>query len=582
MERQPLYFTILILSIMIGSCFYVSYVVDRGMGEVSVERLSIESFSNRTVEFLVYSPRSAIHVEPMPAILTIHGLTGTKEGLYAFNVELARRNFTVVSVDLPGHGDSSLGFDITNFTEMAQDAYAALRYVQTTYPSVNDSYGVLTHSLGFRVAIELEDFPITPMAYVAVGDVGKISQDEFVDFPQNLLFAMGSMDEIVTRQDALQALRIATGVNTAVEDVTYGSLDAGTAYRLVFAPSNHVFEAVSRRLVTEAISWMVQGVLGEDQLEHTYDSSDQVIQYRTPATILASFLILVSVIPVMWLLYNLLPERLKPRQTSTESKPFNTRRTFMISSIFGSLTVLIFAGSSLLGLTLEDTGIYLLNSMSTTGLVLFFLLGAAVLSLVMFILREFSQMWELLGFVDLKKSNIKDYVYEFLKNLVVALGGVLWVLIWVGVASASQTSPSILLLLVKWPIGIRWVNVVLLTCIIIPFLLVEATWIRALMMSENVFAGRFNRTTAFIFTLISKFAVIALLSILVIIGTTAAGVSGGRIVLLSVIWVRILLIQVLATVILAWTEIEFKNTWSAIMVSAFILSLVMITTVPLI
>ena len=59
MERPPLYFTILILSILIASSFYVSWAVDRGLGEVSVEQMSIESSPGRTVEFLVFSPRTA-------------------------------------------------------------------------------------------------------------------------------------------------------------------------------------------------------------------------------------------------------------------------------------------------------------------------------------------------------------------------------------------------------------------------------------------------------------------------------------------------------------------------------------------
>ncbi|MHA2081709.1 MAG: alpha/beta hydrolase [Candidatus Thorarchaeota archaeon] len=113
MDRQPLYFTILILSILIGSSFYLSWAVDRGMGEVSVEKLSIESAPGRSVELLVYSPRTANHYEPMPVVLTLHGLSGSKEGMYSFNVELARRNFTVVSIDLPGHGDSSSKFSLS-------------------------------------------------------------------------------------------------------------------------------------------------------------------------------------------------------------------------------------------------------------------------------------------------------------------------------------------------------------------------------------------------------------------------------------------------------------------------------------
>jgi len=583
MDRQPLYFTILFLSILIASSFYLSWSVDRGMGEVTVERLTIEGAPGRSIELLVYSPRTANHYEPMPVMLTIHGLTGSKEGLYAFNVELARRNFTVVSIDLPGHGDSSLEFDITNFSQMAQDAYAALRYVQTTFTNVdNESYGVLTHSLGFRVANELKDFPIAPKAYVAVGDVGKISEGEYVDFPENLLFAMGSFDEIVTQHDALQAIRFATSNESAVAGITYGSLDNQTAYRLSFGPSNHIFEVVDKSLVSEAVSWLIQGVQGEDQLIHTRNPSDQVYNYKNIATILGSFFILVSVIPVMWLTYSFLPANLKPRRIKNDTQSYSLRRTFEISSWLGGGTVLIFNFASIIGLGLEDSGFTWFNSMSSTGLALFFIFGAIGLLFIMILRMGRNNTWLSLSSIGVERLNIKVHAYDILKNLIVASIGITWFMLWLGIAGASKTQPEILLVLIKWPVGIRWSNIVILTVLAIPFLLVEASWIRGILMSEREWSTSHRKTASLLFALFSKFAIVVLLTVISLFATTSAGVSGGRIVLIGVIWVRILIVQVLAAVITAWASFEFENTWSAVIVSAFILSLVILTTVPII
>ncbi|MHA2221659.1 MAG: alpha/beta fold hydrolase, partial [Candidatus Thorarchaeota archaeon] len=190
MDRQPLYFTIFILTILIGSSLYLSWSADRGMGGITVQRISLEREPGRPVEILVYQPRAEAMgdtLDPMPIILSLHGIAGSKEGMYAFNIELARRNFTVVSMDLPGHGDSTLPFIVTDFETMAQDAYFALRHVQTTFPNVhNESYGILSHSHGFRVGIEMKDFPIAPLAYAAVGDVGQMELGQYLDFPGNL------------------------------------------------------------------------------------------------------------------------------------------------------------------------------------------------------------------------------------------------------------------------------------------------------------------------------------------------------------------------------------------------------------
>ncbi len=174
MNREPLYLSIFILSILIASSLYLSWTADRGMGELSVERVRIERAPGRPVDFLVYSPRIGDRLDPMPIVLTLHGLAGSKEGMYAFNIELARRNFTVVSVDLAGHGDSSLPFTIDDYEEIAQDAYAAVEYVQDNWEGVDTgSYAILSHSMGFRVAIELDDFPEAPRAYATVGDIGE-------------------------------------------------------------------------------------------------------------------------------------------------------------------------------------------------------------------------------------------------------------------------------------------------------------------------------------------------------------------------------------------------------------------------
>ena len=592
MDRQPLYYTILILSILIASSFYLSWSVDRGMGEISVERLTIERAPGHNIELLVYSPRSANHYEPMPVVLTIHGLTGSKEGLYAFNIELARRNFTVVSLDLPGHGDSSLEFDITDYNGMAQDAYAAIRHVQTTFTNVdNESYGVLTHSLGFRVAIELQDFSITPRAYVAVGDVGKIAEGNYVDFPENLLFAMGSLDEIVTRDDALKALRNATGIETAVAGITYGSLDSQSAHRLVFSPSNHAFEVVDKILVSEAVSWLVQGVQGEDQLTYTRDPTSQVFFSKNVASISAPIFIFASVIPIMLLAYSFIPEKQKPRRIKNNNRPYDIRRTFEVSSLLGGATILIFNVALVVGISLEDSGILWLNLMSGTGLVLFLICGAIGLLFILRLLLGQNDIRFSLSSVGVERLSIEYHVRDLIKNLFVVGVGIVWLLFWLKLAESSETQPAIFLILIKWPTGIRWTGTFILAALAIPFFLAEATWIRSMLQSTCAMIGQppieyswsssYRKTVALFLTIFLKFAMVAIYTIIALFVTTSVGITGGRIILIGVIWIRILIVQLLATIIIVWTSFEFENTWSGVIMSSFILALVVVTAMPL-
>ena len=581
MDRQTLYFTILILSILIGSSFYLSWSVDRGMGQVTVERLSIESAPGRSVEILVYSPRTGNITESMPVILTVHGLTGSKEGMYAFNVELARRNFTVVSIDLPGHGDSVEQFDITDFNMMAEDAYAAVRHIQTTFPDVdNESYGVLTHSLGFRVALELKDFAIAPMAYAAIGDVGKLAQDEFIEFPENLLFGVGTADEIVTQEDALQAIRTATGNASASAGITYGSLDNQTAYRLALGPSNHAFEVIDSTLVSEAVSWLVQGVQGESQLLHTRNPEEHVYHNKNTVTIVVSFVLLISVIPIMWLTYGFLPEKLRPRRIPLETQTNNYRRIYGISSILGAGVVGVFVITSFLGLNLEDTGVTWLSSMAETGFVLFLLLVPVGLLILMILILGLDDTKKTVAVVGVERSSTREHVFDILKNLIVAGVGIIWIVFWLQLADILQ--PSILLVLIKLPSGVRGIDTIILTILAIPFFLVDAAWIRGLLIRKDENRSGYKKTVLMLFKIFSKFLLVLFLTIILIVGTTAEGVSAPRVVLLGVIWVRILIVQVLAVAFTVWTSSEFENTWSATIMNAFILSLVIVTTLPLI
>jgi hypothetical protein len=325
------------------------------------------------------------------------------------------------------------------------------------------------------------------------------------------------------------------------------------------------------------------GVQGVEKILDTRDPADQVYYSKNVAAIAGSFFLLISVIPVMWLAYISLPKKLKPRRIPLETQPHSIRKTFEISSVLGAGTVIIFVIASLIGLCLEDAGISWLNSMSGTGLILFLVLAVIGLISVMFLLMGLDNTKKSLSSIGMKVTKIKNHAFDILKSFIIAGVGIIWLLFWLGLAGIPETmQPGILLVLVKWPIGIRWINTISFAILAIPFLLVEAAWIRGLLLNNRVWSGRFQKTRQMVHVFISKFAMAGLLTIVVIFTTTALGVSAARIVLLGVIWVRFIIAQLLTTVLTAWTAIEFENTWPAVIVSALVLALISITTLPLI
>ena len=572
------------MTILFLSSFYLSWTVDRGLGEITVERYTIDRAPDRPVDFLVYSPRLGDLLDPMPIILTLHGLAGSKEGMYAFNIELARRNFTVVSVDLAGHGDSPLAYDITETLEMAQDAYAALRHVQENWDNVdNETYGVLSHSLGFRVAIELKDFPIAPMGYAAVGDIGQMGLGEYVDFPGNLLIAIGEYDEMISVEDALHAIQTATGNETAEPDVTYGSLANQTAYRLALAPTDHVFEAVDGTIVEKSTTWLIQAVQGEEQLVHSLDPAIQVYFSKTIATFTGAMFLLISVFPLMLLVYSFIPEKQRPRKIQAKTVTFSIKKTFAVSSVLGAVMITIYTATSAGGFHLENIGLAWPNSMFAVGLLLFYILSAIFFTVTMYLLMGKEATKKAFASVGIHRGSLKDHTFDILRGIIIAGICIIWLLSWLALCGLPEfMQPWILIALVKWPVGVRGVNIVIVTVLAIPYLVADAAWLRGLLLSDREWGKSKSDVKLTIFAFISKFAVAGVLAVFVVFSTTALGLIAGKMVLLGLLLLLFLVVQLLTTVFTAWTTLKFQNAWPAIFLSAFILALVAMSSLPLI
>jgi len=280
LDRRPYYFALFALSILTMSSLYLSWSLSTGMGELTVEGFEIEGDQGRPVHFKVYQLRYVDYPGPMPVVLTIHGISESKESMYPYNLELARRNFTVISVDLSGHGDSQSTFNVHDINGMANDCYSALRFVQNNSSGVdNERYGVLGNSFGFQIAQALSQFAVTPSAYVAVGDFDKTGlYIENATFG-NLLISLTESDEVL----ALEAFQRITDNNDSQIGITYGSFENQTAFRLDIAKSDNAFEALDPIIVASTTSWLVKAIQGELQYNYTIPPKSQIYFYKATA-----------------------------------------------------------------------------------------------------------------------------------------------------------------------------------------------------------------------------------------------------------------------------------------------------------
>lgn len=109
------------------------------------------SGSSYRLSFKLLVPNTATAENPAPAIVTSHGFYNNKEMQDAYYVELARRGFVVISLDLPGHGGSDPNFatnaDIMQAVENT-GAEACVEWLASQAYVDETKIGLTGHSMG--------------------------------------------------------------------------------------------------------------------------------------------------------------------------------------------------------------------------------------------------------------------------------------------------------------------------------------------------------------------------------------------------------------------------------------------------
>ena len=72
-----------------------------------------------------------------------------------------------------------------------------------------------------------------------------------------------------------------------------------------------------------------------------------------------------------------------------------------------------------------------------------------------------------------------------------------------------------------------------------------------------------------------------LLAVVVVFGTTALGFIAGKMVLLGLLLLLVLIVSILTTAITLLSASQFKNTWAAVFIGAFMLAIVVVSSMPI-
>lgn len=267
-------FFILGLALILGGSMLAHSIETAGGVTLKEVRFAGEK-PGLTQAALLYTPPGVSAAHPAPAVLVSHGYINTREMQSPFAIELARRGFVVLAMDMVGHGysDGAVG--------QVRDlgGPAALAFLQSLPFVDRNNIGLEGHSMG--------GVPITsaagvqPDGYKAIvyegstpGFVGSKGPATY----RNLAVVYGQFDEFAPLMWGVpkgslvnQSKKMAKVFGQPQAPISgpivvgkiYGSIADGTARVLENPPVTHPWEHFSRAGVGGAVDWFQKTLTGE-------------------------------------------------------------------------------------------------------------------------------------------------------------------------------------------------------------------------------------------------------------------------------------------------------------------------------
>ncbi len=106
--KKKLPVRMLIISLAVVLCFsFLASLFNTGMFSVNVSRISFDT-ANGQLSGLLYMPKDASKDAPRPAVIVTHGYLNSAEMQDANAIELSRRGYVVLALDMYDHGHSDI------------------------------------------------------------------------------------------------------------------------------------------------------------------------------------------------------------------------------------------------------------------------------------------------------------------------------------------------------------------------------------------------------------------------------------------------------------------------------------------
>ena len=322
------------------STIYAALAINSDFGRIDVRTIRVED-QGKQLSALLFRPEAALPGTPASAIVLAHGISESKDITSNLGLELARRGFVVLCLDLLGHGGSdgtiSEGNNETDF-----GVSAAVQYLEAQ-PYVNASeIGLVGHSLGGGavIATATKHRNISAVVLIA-GGLGTSAQGQSEKlnstFPRNLLVIVGKYD-VLFNETELETTTLPPVFNTSTlvtPDRVYGDFESQTARKLVVPSTTHLFETIDPQVVSESVAWMEKAL---EQDQNIVQESN--ISFSYPERELALLFSLIGLLGTTLIIHNFIAKfSIKSQDVSrTENKSKATRKAHAIWAMLNLLT----------------------------------------------------------------------------------------------------------------------------------------------------------------------------------------------------------------------------------------------------
>jgi dienelactone hydrolase len=294
---------------------------------------------------LLYRPAYASADNRVPAIVIAHGISESKEMMSSLGLELSRRGFVVLCLDLLGHGQS--GGTIENgINEPSFGVTAAVQYLKAQSFVNSSAIGLIGHSLGGGAvrAATAEDGHIGALVLIA-GGLGDVAQGPEYGtlnstFPKNMLVVVGKYDVLFNLTElATRELPLAFNANqNVVSGVLYGDFQSQNARKLSTPTTTHLFEPFDPTVITQTIEWMQNSFKTASTSETKLDTN--LIYLEREVAILAS---IVGLFGIVFLVFFSITRRIGSKaQKNAPEKRFAVLGNWRLYLVWDALNLVLF------------------------------------------------------------------------------------------------------------------------------------------------------------------------------------------------------------------------------------------------